>query len=144
VEQTAPQEGLPPRHGRQQEDPVVSQRTLEAGHFREAQANSAERDAEPRGPGDVHRSGPELDGEGAAGPEPAEAGQLEDEGVGDGPEGRPPRVPGEERQVVRVEPAVQEGPRGRLGPARRGEGREEQDLGRPLEGAHAGLTATKK
>jgi hypothetical protein len=46
--------------------------------------------------------------------------------------------------VAGVHPGVQDGPGRRLGPARRVEQRDEQDLGGPLEGAHDGLTATKK
>jgi hypothetical protein len=86
----------------------------------------------------------ELGGEGAAGHRPPHAGQPQGSREGDGLEGRPPGFTGENGDVVRSQPAVQQGPRRPLGLVRRVEERDEQDLGRTVEGAHDSLTATKR
>jgi hypothetical protein len=51
---------------------------------------------------------------------------------------------GADRAAVLAQAGVQEGPRRRLRPLRFFEQGDEQDLDRRLEGAHDGLTATKK
>jgi hypothetical protein len=86
----------------------------------------------------------ELDRERAAGYRLPHAGQPEGRRKGDGLEGRPPGFTGEKRDLVHAQTAVQQGPRGRLGLVHRVEERDEQDLGRPVEGAHDSLIATKR
>jgi hypothetical protein len=116
----------------------------EARGVRDAQAQAAERGPEPLFPAADGGAVTELDRERAAGHRPPHAGQPEGSREGDGLEGRPPGFTGEKGDVVRAQPAVQQGPRGRLGLVRRVEERDEQDLGRPVEGAHDSLIATKR
>jgi hypothetical protein len=115
---------------------------LQPRDIRRAQAHPPQRGAEP--PELTERAGGHLPGEHAPGHDPTDTRHPENGALGDRPEDRPPGGTGEDRDVARVESAVQEGPRRCLGPVRRVEQRDEQDLGRVFEGAHDGLTATKK
>jgi hypothetical protein len=142
-EHAAPAGGFLAGHGSQHDDVLRLNATGDERRVREAQAEATERQGEPLGA--AHGAlGPQLGRECAARHHPAHPGQPERKHTGDGLEGRPPRLSGEDRDVVGVEAAVQEGPRRRLGPARRVEERDEQDLGRTGEGAHDSPTATKK
>jgi hypothetical protein len=117
-------------------------RPLQARDVRRAQAHAPQRGAES--PEITDRAGGGLPGDHAPGHDPTDTRQPENGALGDGPESRPPGFTGEDRDVACVEPAVQEGPRRRLGPVRRVKQRDEQHLGRPLEGAHDGFTATNR
>jgi hypothetical protein len=117
---------------------------LERRDVRGGETRPPERDAEPAVSAGGGGAAAELERERAAGHHPAQAGQPEDGRGGNGPEGRPPRFPREERDVVGMQPAAQQGGDRRLGLARRVEERDEQDLGRAVEGAHDSLSATKK
>ena len=142
LEETTPPPGFREGHCGQQNDLTAADRLFQARDVGRAQAHAPQCGAEP--PEITDRAGGDFPGEHAPGHDPTDTRQPENGARGDGPENRPPGLTGEDRDTARVEPAVQEGPRRRLGPVRRVEQRDEQDLGRVFEGAHDGLTATKK
>ena len=142
LEETTPPPGFREGHCGQHDGLTAADRPLQARDVRRAQAHAPQRGA--KSPELTDRAGGGRPGDHAPGHDPTDTRQPENGARGDGPENRPPGLTGEDRDTARVEPAVQEGPRRRLGPVRRVEQRDEQDLGRPLEGAHDGLTATKK
>jgi hypothetical protein len=113
-------------HGHQLRDEACADGECEAWHVRDAQAQSAERGAEPPFPAEGGGTMAELDRERAAGQRSSDAGHPEGSRAGGGLEGRLPGFPGEGGDVVRVEE------------------RDEQDLGRSVEGTHDNLTATKR
>jgi hypothetical protein len=129
-------------HCGQDDDLAAVDRRLQGRDVRRAEAHAPQRGAKPAELAD--RAGSDLPGEHAPSQHPTDTRHAERGGPGDGSESHPPGVTGEDRDVARVEPAVQEGPRRLLGPGLRVEQHAEQDLGWLLESTHDGLTATKK
>jgi len=142
LEETTAPSGFREGHCGQHDGLAAVDRPLQARDVRRAQAHAPQGGAEP--PELTDRAGGDFPGEHAPDHDPTDTRQLENGGPGDGSANRPPAFTSEERDTACVEPAVKEGPRRRVGPVRHVEQRDEQDLGRPLEGAHDGLTATKK
>jgi hypothetical protein len=142
LQETTPPLSFRAGHGGQHDDPPAVERPLQARDIRRAQAHASQRGPEP--PQLEDGAGGQLPGEHAAGRDPADARQTENGARRDGPERRSPGATGEDRDAVLAQAGVQEGPRRRIGPLCFFEQGDEQDLGRRLEGAHDGLTATKK
>jgi hypothetical protein len=117
---------------------------LERRDVRGGEARAPEGHREAVVPARRRGAAAELEGERAARHHPADPVELEDGRGGGGRGDRLPRFPRQDGDVVGLPPGAQESPDRRLGPARRVEESDEQDLGRALQGAHDSLSATKK